>query len=595
MHEYSMHKNNGTKEKNMKALKCGALLLGALLMCGVMLTGCGDEDEKTNETEENGSYVDESKADNVNEGKKHSEGLEFISNGDGTCYVSSIGSCTDIDIVIPQKSPDGDTVTSIGDEAFAYCEDLKSIIICEGVKSINPWAFGECANLISVVIPDTLTSIGEGAFTSCNSLAEINISPNVTFVGARAFEDCESLIAIDLPDNLTSIEDELFAGCPNLAEVNIPEKVISIGFRAFENCESLERVIIPNGVTSIERETFSGCTSLKSIVVGQGVASIEKNAFGGNVELASIIVDENNPIYHSSGNCLIETASKTLVMGCQNSAIPADGSVTHISQYAFNGCKGMRSIEIPSSVISISKGAFYECTALESITVNQENLVYHSAGNCLIETEKKTLLMGCQNSVIPNDGTVTNIGYEAFANCINLTNIVIPDSVTQIANRAFVGCSRLASIEIPDSVTNIGTAVFLSCNGLETITVDQKNSSYHSDGNCLIETESKTLIVGCKNSFIPQDGTVTSIGDYAFDSCNGLTSITIPGSVTSIGGGVFFKCDNLKDFIFLGTKAEWEAIKKENSWDDFTSSYTIYCTDGDIPKGKIEWESAEQQ
>lgn len=124
--------------------------------------------------------------------------------------------------------------------------------------------------------------------------------------------------------------------------------------------------------------------------------------------------------------------------------------------------------------------------------------------------------------------------------------VVIPNSVTSIGDWAFYGCSGLTSIAIPDSVTSIERDVFLGCTGLEEIKVGKGNSVYHSDGNCLIETKSRKLVAGCKNSRIPIDGSVTSIGEDAFRGYNGLTSISIPNSITRIEREAFWGCSSLK-------------------------------------------------
>jgi len=149
--------------------------------------------------------------------------------------------------------------------------------------------------------------------------------------------------------------------------------------------------------------------------------------------------------------------------------------------------------------------------------------------------------------------SVTSIGRWAFWDCTGLTSITIPNSVISIGEYAFCDCSGLTSITIPNSVTSIGNHAFYKCTSLTSIIVAGDNSTYDSRGNCnaIIETASNTLILGCKNTVIPNS--VTSIGSSAFYSCSGLTSITIPNSVTSIGNYAFQGCSALEILNFNAT------------------------------------------
>ena len=192
--------------------------------------------------------------------------------------------------------------------------------------------------------------------------------------------------------------------------------------------------------------------------------------------------------------------------------IVIEDGVTGIGKYAFSGCSNLTSITIPNSVTSIGEYAFGKCSSLNSIT-------------------------------IPN--SVTSIGRNTFQDCSNLTSITIGNSVTDILTETFYGCSNLASITIPNSVTVIQNRVFFGCSSLASVIVEKGNKKYDSRNECnaIIETESNTLLIGLKNTVIPNS--VTSIGGSAFSNCSGLTSITIPESVTSIGSSAFAGCRDL--------------------------------------------------
>ena len=281
---------------------------------------------------------------------------------------------------------------------------------------------------------------------------------------------------------------------------NLPVTVI--GACAFQFCSGVTSITIPNSVTSIDVDAFYGCTGLTSIMIPNSVTSIESDAF--------------------------------------------------------NGCTGLTSITIPGSVTSIGYRAFSGCTGLTSIYVDSKSTHYRSVNNCLIETVTKTLIAGCKNSVIPDDGSVTSIGDYAFSGCTGFTSITIPDSVKSIGDYAFSSCTGLTSITIPNSITSIGNSAFQYCTGLTSITIPNSVTSIGelAFNNCIaltsimipnsvtsIESDAFNGCTGLTSITIPNS--VTSIGYYAFCRCTGLTSITIPNSVTSIGVGAFYGCTGL--------------------------------------------------
>ncbi len=199
---------------------------------------------------------------------------------------------------------------------------------------------------------------------------------------------------------------------------------------------------------------------------------------------------------------------------------------------AFDGCSGLTSIIIPSSVTSIGPQAFFDCSGLTTIEIPSS-----------ISIIEESTFAGCASLVsvtIPE--SVTEIGMGAFAGCTSLTSIDLPSNLTSIGDTAFYE-SGLTTVNIPASVELLGYSIFGGCVNLASITVDAENSSYSSSGNCLIE--GSTVIAGCKNSEIPSDGSITMIGDSAFEGCRGLTSISIPECVTSIGSYAFSGCSGL--------------------------------------------------
>ncbi|MBR0303017.1 MAG: leucine-rich repeat domain-containing protein, partial [Clostridia bacterium] len=210
------------------------------------------------------------------------------------------------------------------------------------------------------------------------------------------------------------------------------------------------------------------------------------------------------------------TGSRPPWYGCADdiSRVVIEPGVTSIGDYAFwYHYSELTNVVIPDTVTSIGVEAFSSCDGLEEI-------------------------------VIP--GSVLTIGNFAFCDCCAMTSVVIGDGVKSIGDDAFSYCEMLTEITIPDSVTSIGEPVFDNCYELETISVGSGNTVYHSDGNCLIKTAAKTLIAGCKNSVIPSDGSVETIGYCAFSGVTGIASVSIPDGVTSIGESAFDYCPDLK-------------------------------------------------
>ncbi|MBR5238070.1 MAG: leucine-rich repeat domain-containing protein [Paludibacteraceae bacterium] len=259
-------------------------------------------------------------------GEKIIGGIKYLLYCNRTAKVIQKNSRYKGDIIIPETVEFKELtyrVTSIGAEAFNWCESLKSIIIPNSVTSIGNRAFYQCTKLTSIVIPESVTSIGKGAF-----------------------ENCKKLTSIVIPDNVKSIEDMTFSWCFALTGIVIPNSVTSIGYEAFESCSALKSIVIPARVMEIGERAFIGCSALTSIIVA-----------------------ESNPRYDSRENCnaIIETATNKLIRGCSQTIIPE--SVTEIGKNAFEGCESLTSLIIPNNVTSIGTEAFRFCESLKSIII----------------------------------------------------------------------------------------------------------------------------------------------------------------------------------------------------------------------------------
>ena len=439
------------------------------------------------------------------------------------------------------------TVTSIDSYAFQVCSGLTSVTIPNSVTSIGIHAFEGCSGLTTITIPNTVTRIKTYAFRDCSGLTSVTIPYSVTSIEASAFEGCSGLTTINIPESVTSISGNAFRDCSGLTTVTIPNSVTKIGVSAFEGCSGLTSVTIPNSVTSIGNYAFRNCSGLTTVSIPNTVTKIGSNAFYNVKNIIYAGIATGNPwgaitsgIADDEAGFVYGDAERTQLVGyignAQSITIPE--TVTCICGSAFYGCSGLTSVTIPYSVTSIEASAFEGCSGLttinipESVTSIGSNAFY----NC---TSLNTV-------IIPN--SVTSIGTKMFYGCSGLTTVTIPNSVTKIGVSAFEGCSGLTSVTIPNSVTSIGSLAFRYCSNLTDINVESDNTVYTSENGVLFNKAKTNLIsfpAGKTEATYTIPESVTSIGNYAFYNCSGLTSVTIPNSVTSIGNYAFRNCSGL--------------------------------------------------
>jgi hypothetical protein len=266
----------------------------------------------------------------------------------------------------------------------------------------------------------------------------------------------------------------------------------------------------------------TGSVVIPSTIDGKPVASIGHRAFDGCYGLASVTIP--------SSVTTIEQSAFEDCTGLTSVTIPS--SVTSIGALAFFNCRGLTSITIPSSVTSIGEAAFNYCSGLTSVTI--------PTSVTTIEQSTFSKCTGLTSVTIPS--SVTSIGDSAFSYCTGLTSVTIPSSVTSIGDFAFGRCSGLTSVTIPSGVISIRDFAFNECTGLTSVTIPSGVTSigYGAFRGC----------TGLASIMIPSS--VTTIEQSTFSECTGLTSVTIPSSVTSIGDEAFSYCRNLNAAIFEG-------------------------------------------
>ena len=409
----------------------------------------------------------------------------------------------------------------------------------DGGKEYGIWqrVFRGNDEITSVTIPDSVTNIGDSAFANCSSLTSVTIGNSVTSIGYGAFNDCISLTRITIGNSVTSIGNYAFSNCP-IQTANIPTSAISsmpkgrlvtvtitggstIGEKAFNNFTSLISVTIGNSVTSIAARAFYNCTSLASITIPDSVTSIGDYAFSSCISLKDVYYtgtvegwlgisfgdSSSSPMYNGA-NLYFEGKLVT------NLLIP--DSVTSIGDYAFWKCISLTSITISDSVTSIGNHAFGGCNSLiEVINKSSLNIIAGSSDNGRVGSYAKHIIINESESAlktigdyvfyddgtevylvkyIGNDAEITLPEYDggkeygiwehAFYSNNKITSVTIPDSVMSIGQFAFSDCTSLTSAFIPDSVMSIGKYAFQICPSL-TIYCEatSKPSSWNSNWN----------------------------------------------------------------------------------------------------------------
>ena len=239
--------------------------------------------------------------------------------------------------------------------------EITSLTIPEGITTINYKVFRGWEGLQEVSIPNTVTTIGGYAFSGCKGLTSVTIPSSVETLGGYAFFGCSGLTSVSMPNstrNITTISLHAFEGCSSLTSFDIPEGVTSTGEYAFRSCSNLTSISIPNTFTNFGYNSFEGCSSLSVVKVADIAAwcGVSFSMVGDYPKTSPVYVAQH--IHDKDGNEITDLV------------IPE--GVTTIQSAAFYNCKGLKSVELPSTLTSMGQSAFLLCTNLESVYSHME-------------------------------------------------------------------------------------------------------------------------------------------------------------------------------------------------------------------------------
>lgn len=553
------------------------------------------------------------------------------------------------------------TISGTGEMTYSYSDSyvpwksfrssIKKVIIESGVTSIGHYAFYGCSGLISVTIANSVTFIGISAFENCRGLTSMAIANSVTTIGNSAFRGCSGLTSVTIPNSVTSIDDNAFYGCSGLCSVTIPSNVTSIGSNAFANCSNLTSLIVGSGVLSIGYNAFSktnlkktiwltntppnGCSNANGKInyvsndkFALSLSNVTKYQFLSSyfdvdgiryipISPSERTCDAIDCVYNESAkNTKITSAVsyKGITMNVMNikpyvannnpyiESLTVDNELA-ISEYAFYGCKNMKSANIGAKVSSIGTYAFYNCSSLQSIVIPDAVLSFgdYTFSGC---SSMNSVKIGNGVTVLPNN---------VFSSCKALTSITIPKTVTTICDYVFSECTSLRKVIISDRETELSLGsngsnpLFSSC-PLDSVYIGgninynttssygyspfYRNTSLRAVNITDKETEiSDNEFYGCTNlqRVIIGDG-VTNIGKWAFSGCQSLKYFAFGSQVTTIGQEAFSDCTAVTEII---SKAATPPVCGNQALDDINKwECKLYVPTGTqtVYSGADQWK-----
>lgn len=427
---------------------------------------------------------------------------------------------------------------------------MKDYKACSGINvNGSPWKKHK-EYLDTIVVEDGVTRIGNYAFDLCRYTKGIIIGNTVTSIGDCAFLNCENITEINIPHNVTELQDRVFEDCNKLKSVTIPNSVVSIGIQLFTSCYELESIVVEDGNPVYDsRDNCNGIilTESNKLIVGTSITTIPNTV----TEIGSLIFCYEGAIESMVIPNSVKKICTYAFYDCGRlSHLILSNSLDTIKERAFWYCP-IDSIIIPSSVRYIGESAFYH-NNFSSIIVEEDNTSYDSREDCnaVIDSKTGALIVGCDNTIIPN--SITSIGKDAFCDCRKIKDVALPYGVTSIGECAFWNCSNLETLSLPKTVEIIYSQGFDYCKKLKTIECLAEipptcvRSAFRPN---IYDTTELYVPFGCSQLYKAADGwkefknIIELTSGYGVDENQSIAISVFPNPATDF---VNVNCENMK-------------------------------------------------
>jgi hypothetical protein len=385
------------------------------------------------------------------------------------------------------------TLTSLGNTVFYNCQKMENITFSTQLTTIPDGTFQKCSKLNNVTIPKTITQLGSSAFRECSSLSSIVIPNTITAMGTSVFQDCTGLTSATFEEGFTMnyIPNNTFYNT-RFSSFTIPASVQTINSQAFMNNTALASIEFPATVTKLASEAFRNCSGLTEVTIPATITTMEANVFwNSGVKTATVACSTlgQGAFYQCAQ---LETV--TIEEGVQVLGINDGG--------AFHGCSKLATVNIPSTVTTLARNVFRDCTSLTTVNFTEGNQ---------LETIPDYAFSNTGITSINMPSTVTTIGNYAFGNCSKLESAPLPQGLKTIGSYAFQYCEKLNNVVLPGTLISVKDWAFRNCTSMENLTIEEGISCINRD---------VFQYSGMKNVVLPS--TIEAIGVNLFYQCNQL-------------------------------------------------------------------------